>query len=66
MKGGNSLAMTLPKPLWDNYEINKGDSLDIVTMDRGIFIPVKPKESAFIKKELEQALKSVVNKGRKG
>ena len=65
MKVGNSLSLILPKPVCDNYEIEKGDSLKIITMETGLFIPVKPRESAFIKKELENALKSIGSKGIK-
>ncbi len=59
MKVGNSLVMTLPKIVCDNYKIEKGDSLNIAMTDSGLFIPAKQNESAFVKKELEIALKSL-------
>lgn len=65
MKVGNSLALVLPKIVFENYSVEKGDSLKIVMTDNGLFIPAKQNESIFIQKELEHALKSVVSKGSK-
>lgn len=45
MKVGNSHALILPRPVMDNYNIEKGDSLDIVITDKGIYIPLEPKKS---------------------
>ncbi len=41
------------------------ESSDIVTMDNGLFIPIKQIESTFVKEELEKALKSIVSKSGK-
>ncbi|HJW19405.1 MAG TPA: hypothetical protein VJ571_02465 [Candidatus Nitrosotalea sp.] len=63
MKVGNSLVMVLPKIVCDNYKLSKGEVLQIAMTDNGIFIPVKLNDSAFVKKELENALKSLSGKG---
>lgn len=65
MKVGNSLVLVLPKIVFENYSIEKGDSMKIVMTEHGLFIPAKQNESSFIQKELENALKSVTSKGGK-
>ncbi len=65
VKVGNSFAMILPKIVCDNYKLEKGNTLNIVMTDNGLFVPAKQNESAFIKKELENALKSWDGKGNK-
>lgn len=65
VKVGNSFAMILPKIVCDNYKLEKGDTMNIVMTDSGLFIPAKQNESAFIQKELENALKSWSGKGSK-
>jgi antitoxin component of MazEF toxin-antitoxin module len=65
MKVGNSLVMVLPKIVCDNYSLEKGNVLNIAMTDNGIFIPIKQNDSAFIQKELENALKSLSGKGTK-
>jgi|APSaa5957512535_1039671.scaffolds.fasta_scaffold335139_1 antitoxin component of MazEF toxin-antitoxin module len=65
MKVGNSLSLVLPKPVCDNFQIEKGGSLKIITTETGLFIPVQPRESAYIQKELQNALKSWSGKGDK-
>jgi len=65
MKVGNSLVLVLPKIVFENYSIEKGDTLKIGMTEHGLFIPAKQNESAFIQKELENALKSLGGKGVK-
>lgn len=65
MKVGNSLVLVLPKIVFENYSIEKGDTLKIGMTEHGLFIPAKQNESAFIQKELENALKSLSGKGVK-
>ena len=65
MKVGNSLALVLPKIVFENYSIEKGHSLKIVMTENGLFIPAKQNESDFIQKEIENALKSVMSRGIK-
>jgi len=43
MKVGNSHVLVLPRPVMENYDIERGDSLDIVITDKGIYIPLEPK-----------------------
>lgn len=59
MKVGNSLVLVLPKTVCDNYGLEKGTTLQIAMTDEGLFIPAKQNESAFVKKALESALKSL-------
>jgi antitoxin component of MazEF toxin-antitoxin module len=65
IKVGNSSAVILPKIVFDNYHIEQGNMLKIVMTENGLFIPAKQNESAFIQKELENALKSLSGKGNK-
>jgi len=62
---GNSKAVILPTIVFENYNIKKGDTVKILMTEQGLFIPAKQNESAFIHKELENALKSMVSKGSK-
>ncbi len=41
LKVGNSHALLLPRVIRDNYNIKRGDSLDLVVTDNGIYIPLK-------------------------
>lgn len=63
MKVGNSLVLTLPRIVCDNYKLEKGDTMNIAMTDDGLFIPAKLNESAFVKKALEKSLKSLSGKG---
>jgi len=58
MKVGNSHALVLPRPVLDNYNIEKGDSLDIVITDKGIYIPLEVKKNP-IKKTTEKWIKGI-------
>ncbi|MCE2507306.1 MAG: AbrB/MazE/SpoVT family DNA-binding domain-containing protein [Nitrosopumilaceae archaeon] len=61
MKVGNSHVLVLPRPVLDNYDIKKGDSLDLIITDKGIYIPLTQKK--LVKnKELEKILKTLENK----
>ncbi len=41
---GNSLGITLPKTIVDNYHLNEGDELHIVETDEGVVLsPFNPK-----------------------
>lgn len=41
---GNSLGITLPKTIVDNYHLNEGDQLHIVEIDEGLVLtPFNPK-----------------------
>ncbi|MEM3062434.1 MAG: hypothetical protein QW303_02660, partial [Nitrososphaerota archaeon] len=62
---GNSLVLVLPKTVCDNYGLEKGTTLQIAMTDNGLFIPAKQNDTAFIKKELESALKSFADRGKK-
>lgn len=57
MKVGNSMALILPKPVIDNYDVEKGDSLEIVITDKGIYIPLTPTMN--LKKSTEQWIKRI-------
>lgn len=59
MKVGNSLVLTLPRIVCDNYKLEKGNTLSIAMTDDGLFIPAKLNESSFVKEALENALKSL-------
>lgn len=63
-KVGNSSALILPKIVFDNYQVKQGDMVKIVMTENGLFIPAKQNESNFIKKELENALKSLGSKNK--
>ena len=41
---GNSLGITLPKTIVDNYHLNEGDELHLVETDEGVVLsPFNPK-----------------------
>ena len=41
---GNSLGITLPKTIIDNYHLNEGDELHLVETDEGVMLtPFNPK-----------------------
>jgi putative addiction module antidote len=45
---GNSLGITLPKTVIDNYHLNEGDELHLVETDEGIVLtPFNPEFSAW-------------------
>jgi antitoxin MazE len=45
---GNSLGITLPKTVIDNYHLNEGDELHIVETDEGVVLtPFNPEFSAW-------------------
>ncbi len=47
---GNSLGITLPKTIVDNYHLNEGDELHLVETDEGIVLtPFNPKFTAWAK-----------------
>ena len=56
MKVGNSHALVLPRPVMDNYDVEKGDSLDIIITDKGIYIPLEPKKPT---KSTEKWIKAI-------
>lgn len=59
MKVGNSLVVVLPKPITDNFGIEKGDTIKMVVTDKGIYIPLSQKAST---KEIEKIMKEMQNK----
>jgi putative addiction module antidote len=47
---GNSLGITLPKTVIENYHLNEGDELHLVETDEGIILtPFNPKFAAWAK-----------------
>lgn len=45
-KVGNSLGITLPKTIIDNYHLHEGDELHLIQTDEGIIItPLNPRFS---------------------
>ena len=58
MKVGNSLVVTLPKPVTNALEIKKGDTVNLMVTEKGIYIPLTAKKEAK-HKEAEELLKRV-------
>lgn len=46
MKVGNSLAVVLPKPIVDNFGIEKGEALKMLVTEKGIYIPLQQTKEA--------------------
>jgi antitoxin MazE len=47
-KVGNSLGITLPKTIVDNYHLSEGDELHLIETKEGIILtPLNPKFSAW-------------------
>lgn len=47
---GNSLGITLPKTIVDNYHLNEGDELHLVETDEGVVLtPFNPKFAKWAK-----------------
>jgi len=47
---GNSLGITLPKIIVDNYHLNEGDELHLVEIDEGVVLtPFNPKFAEWAK-----------------
>jgi antitoxin MazE len=45
---GNSLGITLPRTIVDNYHLNEGDELHLVETDEGVVLtPFSPKFAAW-------------------
>ena len=45
---GNSLGITLPKTIIDNYNLNEGDELHLVQTDEGVVLtPLDPEFTAW-------------------
>lgn len=45
---GNSLGITLPKTIIDNYHLNEGDELHLVQTDEGVVLtPLDPEFTAW-------------------
>lgn len=58
MKVGNSHVLVLPRPVLDNYDVEKGDSLDLIITDKGIYIPLEPRKGN-VKKATEKWIRGV-------
>lgn len=58
MKVGNSLVVVLPKPIVDNFGIQKGDQIEMVVSEKGIYIPVTTKGQAK-SREAEKIMKEM-------
>ena len=58
MKVGNSMVVVLPKPIVDNFGIEKGDTIKMVVTDKGIYIPLTPKGQSK-SKEVEKIMKEM-------
>ena len=56
---GNSNMLILPKPLCDQYGIEKGMELPMIATDSGLYIPLKAKP---IDNDLIEALESDIQK----
>lgn len=47
---GNSLGITLPKTIVENYHLNEGDELHLVETDEGVMLtPFDPKFADWVK-----------------
>lgn len=58
---GNSLGITLPKTIVDNYHLNEGDELHLVETDEGVVLtPFSPKFAKWAK-SYERANKKYKN-----
>jgi antitoxin component of MazEF toxin-antitoxin module len=51
MKVGNSLVVNLPKPVVDVFSIDKGDTVDLMVTEKGIYIPLSAKKETNRKAE---------------
>ena len=58
MKVGNSLVLTLQKPIVDVFTIEKGDSISLMVTMKGIYIPLTAKKESK-NKEAEELVKRV-------
>lgn len=58
MKVGNSLVVILPKPVIDVFSVNKGDSVNLMVTEKGIYIPLSAKKESK-NKEAEELIKRV-------
>ena len=61
MKVGNSLAVNLPKPVVDVFNIEKGDSISMTITEKGIYIPLTAKKDTKTK-EAKELIKRVERK----
>ena len=41
---GTSSVIAVPKPIVDGFGLVKGEKLEVFVTDKGIYIPLKPKE----------------------
>lgn len=41
---GTSSVIAVPKPIVDGFGLAKGEKLEVFVTDKGIYIPLKPKE----------------------
>jgi bifunctional DNA-binding transcriptional regulator/antitoxin component of YhaV-PrlF toxin-antitoxin module len=41
---GTSSVIAVPKPIVDGFGLEKGQKLEVFVTDRGIYIPLKPRE----------------------
>ncbi len=47
---GNSLGITLPKTIIDNYHLSEGDALHLIEIDDGILLtPFNPKFTEWVR-----------------
>jgi antitoxin component of MazEF toxin-antitoxin module len=58
MKVGSSLVVVLPKPLVDAFGIEKGQSIEMLATDKGIYIPLTAKKQTH-DKEIEKKVKEI-------
>ncbi|OGP85884.1 MAG: AbrB family transcriptional regulator [Deltaproteobacteria bacterium RBG_16_54_11] len=63
---GNSLGITLPKTIIDNYHLDEGDELHLIETDQGVVLtPFNPKFAAWARayertnKKLRNTLKAL-------
>jgi bifunctional DNA-binding transcriptional regulator/antitoxin component of YhaV-PrlF toxin-antitoxin module len=43
---GSSSVIVLPKPVVDGFNLEKGNRLEMIVKDDGIYIPLTPQDSA--------------------
>lgn len=61
---GTSSVIAIPKPIIDGFELEKGAKLEVYATDRGLYIPLKPRELG-IEDALEELAKEKARKGGK-
>lgn len=49
---GNSSVIVMPKPVMDGFNLKKGQRLQMIVRDDGIYIPLKDTQNSSLKNEV--------------